>query len=298
MNTGKRIKIGIYGPIYQTNLLVNQINNIDDKFYAENIIENRFSHNCDIYHGLYGFLSKRFVFTKLFGKKNICHWIGTDVLEIINNKSFQKIRYFLSKFIDVDIAVTENLINELKGVGIKSKLMPIVSNLDNIKIAPFSKKFTVLTYIPQNRLEFFNFEIILALIKKNPNIQFLILANSGEGLPKYDNLKYIKWCEDASKYYYHTTVVLRIPKHDGLSLTVIEALASGRYVIWNYPFPYCHYSPPDVDNIQSVLEEIRKNPVMNYEGSNYVKKNYSISRIVKNDLFNLYNEVLDNCSTL
>ena len=72
MKVDKRIKIGIYGPIYHTNLLVNQINNIGGKFYAKNVINNRFSHDCDLYHGIHAFLSKRFVFTKLLGKKNIC----------------------------------------------------------------------------------------------------------------------------------------------------------------------------------------------------------------------------------
>jgi len=293
MKVDKRIKIGIYGPIYHTNLLVNQINNIGGKFYAKNVINNRFSHDCDIYHGIHAFLSKRFVFTKLLGKKNICHWIGTDVFEIVNNKNLQKIRYFLDEFINVNVAVTQTLINELRGIGIKSKLIPIVSDFNNIKILPLPKKFTVLTYIPHHRLNFYNFEIILSLIKKNPEIQFIVLANSGEGMPKYDNVKYVKWCENILKYYYQSTVILRIPKHDGLSLTVLEALSCGRQIIWNYLFPHCHYSSSDFDSIQSVLEKIKKNPELNVEGSNYVKKNFSITKVVENNLFNLYNEVLN-----
>ncbi len=292
MNDNKKIKIGIYGPIYHTNLLVNQINNISGKFYAKDVNNNRFSFDCDIYHGMYSFLSKRYIFTKLFRKKNICHWIGTDVFEILNDENLKKKFNLINKFIDINVAVTENLIFELKTLGIDSKLMPIVSNLDDINVVPFSKNFSVFTYIPENRLEFYNYDVILELIKNNPDVKFFVIANSGKGLHKYDNVEYVKWCNDVIKYYYQSTVILRIPKHDGLSLTVLEALSCGRQVIWNFPFPYCHYSPPDFNSIQNILDELKKNPLLNVEGSRYVKEKFSLSKIVKNDLFNLYDEVL------
>jgi len=292
MNDNKKIKIGIYGPIYHTNLLVNQINNISGKFYAKDVNNNRFSFDCDIYHGMYSFLSKRYIFAKLFRKKNICHWIGTDVFEILNDENLKKKFNLINKFIDINVAVTENLIFELKTLGIDSKLMPVVSNLDSINVVPFSKNFSVFTYIPENRLEFYNYDVILELIKNNPDIKFFVIANSGKGLHKYDNVEYVKWCDDVIKYYYQSTVILRIPKHDGLSLTVLEALSCGRQVIWNFPFPYCHYSPPDFNSIQNILDELKKNPLLNVEGSRYVKEKFSLSKIVKNDLFNLYDEVL------
>jgi hypothetical protein len=292
MNNNKKIKIGIYGPIYHTNLLVNQINNISGKFYAKDVNNNRFSFDCDIYHGMYSFLSKRYIFTKLFRKKNICHWIGTDVFEILNDENLKKKFNLINKFIDINVAVTENLIFELKTLGIDSKLMPIVSNLDDINVVPFSKNFSVFTYIPENRLEFYNYDVILELIKNNPDIRFFVIANSGRGLPQYNNVEYVKWSDDVIKYYHQSTVILRIPKHDGLSLTVLEALSCGRQVIWNFPFPYCHYSPPDFNSIQNILDELKKNPLLNVEGSRYVKEKFSLSKIVKNDLFNLYDEVL------
>ena len=87
MDSDRKIKIGIYGPVHHTNLLINQINSLDSKYYAINVINKRLSHDCSIYHGIYAYLSKRFIFTKLFNKINICHWIGTDVLNIVNDRN-------------------------------------------------------------------------------------------------------------------------------------------------------------------------------------------------------------------
>lgn len=293
MVSDSKIKVGIYGSPHHTNLLVNQINSFNDRFYAINVINNRFSHDCDIYHSIYGYLSKRFIITKFFGKKNICHWIGTDVLDIITNWRFRIARKFLEKFIDLNIAGAEHLIKEIKEIGIESRAIPIVPNYEQFRITPFPEKFTILTYLPQNRLEFYNYNIILSIVKANPDIQFIVLANSGKNMPKFDNVKYVEWVYDISYYYYKSTVILRIPKHDGMSLSILEGLVCGRQIIWNYPFPYCYNSLPEFENIQNILENIKKNPELNVEGSDFVRKYYSVEKIVKYDLFSIYNELLN-----
>jgi predicted ArsR family transcriptional regulator len=66
-----------------------------------------------------------------------------------------------------------------------------------------------------------------------------------------------------------------MPRHDGLSAMVLEAMAHGRYVIYNHNCPFTSFAW-DFDSARKGLEEILNKQAPNSEGADYVKKNFSI----------------------
>ncbi|MBA7620195.1 hypothetical protein ES703_27540 [subsurface metagenome] len=95
------------------------------------------------------------------------------------------------------------------------------------------------------------------------------VSGAGKGQKNLSNVKYLGWQDDMEPIYKQTTVLLRVPKHDGLSLMVLEALARGRQVIWTNKFPFCYYVHSYVD-VKNALLQIKEHQVLNYRGARYV----------------------------
>ena len=84
--------------------------------------------------------------------------------------------------------------------------------------------------------------------------------------------------------------MIRIHINDGLSMSVLEGLAKGKSVIWNYDFPFC-LPGSTTDKISSSLNKILKeNPVpcADAKAHDYIVANFSRERFMA-----LFNEVID-----
>ena len=82
-----------------------------------------------------------------------------------------------------------------------------------------------------------------------------------------------------------------MPKHDGLSLMLLEALIKGKEIIYSYKFPYTQYAASKEEVSDKINEIIQKQPEFNKLGHQYVLKNYNINDIkenLKKILFNIY----------
>lgn len=87
-----------------------------------------------------------------------------------------------------------------------------------------------------------------------------------------------------------TTVLLRLTRHGSLSYMVIESLAMGRQVIWSHNYlPFCHYAK-SYDQVKKTILQIQKNPKLNIEGAEYVRKNFSSKRMIK-ELVKIYDRL-------
>jgi hypothetical protein len=129
---------------------------------------------------------------------------------------------------------------ELARIGVDARVVPLASPLAPNQLAPLPARFTVMTYLPEQRWEFYGGPNVLRLAREMPDVQFVVLASSPdsewcrrESAPA--NMAMLGFRDDVSRLYDETTVLVRMTQHDGLSFMVLEALAHGRHVVWSYP---------------------------------------------------------------
>jgi len=233
-------------------------------------------------------------FLKLYGKKIVVNWIGYDVRRIKKSRLRKIMGLIGNLFTDVNIATAENLTNDLNKNGIQTRFQPIpVYSIYQLENLPDEKRVAV--YLPDNYLnisEFYQGSIVKKLVNAFPEIEFLILKNSGKTFSK-PNVKCFEWCGDMEKIYRQVKVVIRLPLEDGTSGTVIEALSMGRYVIAsNTLLPYCELIHSYEEAKIALARAIEKTKA-NEKGSEYVKENFS-SQKLSNDLIDIYNSIIDD----
>jgi len=184
-----------------------------------------------------------FPFLKLLRRKTVVHWIGSDVLSVLTRRKPRFITRAVSSLIDRNLAQSQWLRDELTEVNIFAEHISIVPNISIFRPLELPNRTTVLAYIPAQRPDFYGGSIILRLAKEFPAVTFLVVA-SAERKSTFDNVEYLGYVphDSMSRLYKRATVLIRMPKHDGLPFMVLEALSYGRYVIYNRPFPNCIYA--------------------------------------------------------
>ncbi len=219
-------------------------------------------------------------------KKLWLQWQGTDVLlavERYKNNTIDK------KYIDYAVNFTDApwMQEELKLIKIRCELLPFKW----LNIPLLSKKFSELSaysYLPKGKENFYGWKTIFHLAEKNPEILFYIVGTNGDRLQKINNVKFLGWisekemCELRDK----TPICLRLPQHDGYSLTVIEALSCGNEVIWTMPHEQCHLlkNIGDAEMIfKKVIDNFReRNLLRNENNILFVKNNFSREEVLGN----------------
>lgn len=196
--------------------------------------------SSDLIYQIGGFPRKKIVqLIRILNVPLIIHWVGTDVLAA--REHFGKIsNHYLCEENIIHWTDAPWLVNELKEIHIQAKFIPLpVSSVKKILSQPpppFPRKFTILSYLPENRLKSFRSDYIIKLIEDFPEISLKIVANSGKHLKKnFKNVEFLGWISDMNKIYSKSTLLVRMVRHDGYPWTIQESLAMGRYAIWNYP---------------------------------------------------------------
>lgn len=228
---------------------------------------------------------KVMVLARILRKRTIMHWIGTDVL--VAMEAVEKgIRLQKS---DIELAGSELLVEELDRIGVKACRVPIVPYALDFSLKKMPDRHSVLVYLPKERAEFYGCNIIKELVRKEPDIQFHIVANDGMEELKYDNVKFHGFLnsKEMEKLYEEITILVRYPEHDGMSMMVIEALGMGKHVLYKYKHPYVE--TPRSESISDIYESFKNiidKPIsVNEDGHNFVAKFYSSENIMK-----LYNK--------
>lgn len=226
-------------------------------------------------------------------KTVIMHWVGTDVLNAIN--CYKKGDYCY-KYIKQVIHFCEVswIKDELLEIGIKADVVPFATFEDKISMPiTMPNNFRVLSYMPNGREKYYGIDYLIKLAKDFPNIEIRItsLTECNEVIP--NNIKLLGYVKDISEEYKNSVLYLRLPRHDGLAFSVLEALANGRYVGYSYPFESTFH----IDSYEK-LKEIVSNLYdkftqgllsINYGGIKFIKDNYDCNVI----LSNLINKLVD-----
>ena len=279
--------IGIIGGNFFANALVQELEKtVDIRFISTDLRDPQLAEKAadmEIIHYIYspivtvgGLHSVQKL--KKMKKKIIIHWIGTDVYNALNSPKSKFITKKYKDLIDVHLAVHSRLVNELNSVGISCQEVPLPTfRLYPVNPIPVKKK--ILVYLPDSRSDFFGKPVIDKLFDSFPELDFIVLPNSGKDYSR-TNVTCLSWVDNMEEIYRDIALFIRLPVHDGLPNSVIEALSMGRYVIYSQEFPYCEYAS-SFEEVKTNLMNILQKSSPNERGANYVHTTYRKSRITE-----------------
>lgn len=214
-----------------------------------------------------GFLfDSAFSIVQRFGpRKRIIHyWIGTDVERTLRDVREGRITgRFRSAVARRDhLAGSSALAADLAVAGIVAEVVdfPSVGIPADIVPPPMPHKFTVLSYVPDSRSEFYGGPQLLDAARALPSVKFQIVGGSGAwaACPP-ENLRFLGWREDMRPCYTSASCLVRLVGHDAIGGTVLEALAFGRLVVYSRPLEHTTYvSFGDTKRLIEVLGEFER----------------------------------------
>lgn len=174
-------------------------------------------------------------------KKLILQWQGTDVSNAIENA---KGRALNRKYIDYAKNYTDAtwLKDELKELDINAAILHFKHLVVPSNNSPF-KTNDVVSYLADGKEKFYGIDALINLAKDFPLIRFHLIGTKGAGIEVPENVIFYGWvpAEKVKELMNEHPIFMRLPGHDGYSLSVLEAIANGNYVIWNYPHPHVLY---------------------------------------------------------
>jgi hypothetical protein len=77
-------------------------------------------------------------------------------------------------------------------------------------------------------------------------------------------------------------ILLRVAKHDGLPKMVLEALAHGNQVVFEYEFPGCHHATTAEGALAAIRAILAERCPVNITGSDYVRQHYGNEQLTRN----------------
>jgi glycosyltransferase involved in cell wall biosynthesis len=169
---------------------------------------------------------------KALQRRIVKHWIGSDVLRareplVQEQNATGLVEHW---------AVASHLVDELAEAGIAASTVPlsVVDAVPSIPLPP--PPLTILSYLPSRKFEFYSGSTVLSLASRFPDVHFIVVGDDGVDRGASKNVEFLGYQRQIDVVYARSHALLRLPRHDGLSYMVLEALNHGRQVIWNLPF--------------------------------------------------------------
>lgn len=160
----------------------------------------------------------------------VMHWVGTDVTVAIEDlrRHAARTRYIerATHFCEVPW-----IQEELRRIGIEARIVQIAAldcpAPDGLRLPA---AFSILSYVREGLEDFYGMDRLVRLARDLPDVEIRIAGISRSAAPLPPNVKLLGWMENMAEQYAGCVLFLRLPEHDGLSFSVLEALAAGRYV--------------------------------------------------------------------
>jgi hypothetical protein len=215
----------------------------------------------------------------------IMNWVGTDVVNAIraHNAGDYRKEYITDA---IHFCEVHWIQEELKELGINAEIVNFAAFEKSFELKKASsEKFTVLSYIPEVRADFYGIDSFISLANKFPEINFVIAGSEAkEYQPFPSNLKAFGWVDTMGDLYDKSHVTVRFPEHDGLSTFILESLARGKKVLYKYPFNYCEHCP-DHDKLEKSVQELydeykEGKSLINEDGAVFIESNFNSERIL------------------
>lgn len=281
----KKIQIGLICYLTQREQLINLLETDNSKVF---VIEDSGSKIKKLLNGFVSILKSDIIYfgygctyengylkiAKMLHKKVICHWIGTDVVLAKRNI---KLALKVQKHISLNLAGSAFLKQELKEIGINAEEIPILPIKMETEFSDVPKAHKVIAYLPEGKEEFYGIKYVKAAAENFKEVEFNVVGNGNDKL-NIPNVHFLGKIDkdEMEKLYNNSTILMRLPEHDGLSLMLLEALIKGKEVIYCYDFPFTKKASNMKEMMVAMKLITEKEPKMNIDGHNYVVEHYKI----------------------
>jgi hypothetical protein len=233
-----------------------------------------------VYGTGFGFAAKLWALSRMMGKRTVNHWVGTDVLLAVEDARHRHMALQARPYIQRHIAVAPWLSEELRTIGIDSAPYAYTTPVRyEQRAAPGTPG--VLAYLPDERAAFYGAEIVRAVAREMPALPFGIVAGTAEKQTALPNVSYLGWIADMQPLYERYPILLRVAKHDGLPKMVLEALAYGNQIVFEYEFPGCYRATTAAEALDAVSQILAHGCPINTIGSEHVRKHYDNDKLTR-----------------
>lgn len=212
---------------------------------------------------------------RFLGKRIVLHWVGTDVLGLrgeVSRGNRKRLKTFAA-LEAAHFADSPEIAAELREVGIEAEVFRILPDSLVPRDLPMPPKPVVLSYWSRDRRAFYGGDIVDALAKEFPEVMFYVVGTLGMGEPQHPNVKYMGRMDNLEDLYGKVSILIRVPKHDSLSVMVLEALARGRWVIYSKPFPHTELAKT-LEEARAALRKCLAKSGWNETGQQYVRDHF------------------------
>jgi len=298
----KRMKISIWASSGPLNILQDSLKNCLNSIHFFEVVDSD-NKKTDIIYWVGGqgpSIKKYFLF---WIKKNpiiINHWIGTDVLVKMEKKHHPGINSIPDFILDsiiwwkntrgglINLAVAPWLIDELATLPLHATYLPITT-IDEHTLGPVDprhvKDIDFLSYVQVRRFDFYGGDKIVTLANRWKNHTFLLILGDvteippgfRETIPKNVTILPRVQRNAMPELYQRSKFFIRYTQHDGLSLSVLEALYFNLEVLWTYDFP-CTRKIETLEKLSDSIPSLIDNWQPNAKGYAYVIEHFSIEK--------------------
>lgn len=228
-----------------------------------------------VYGTGFGFAAKLWALSRALGKRTVNHWVGTDVLLALHDERRRRMALGAARFISQHLAFAPWLAEELESIGITALVAPFSTPIHfEQRSAPGQPG--VLAYLPDARPEFYGAEVVREAAQQLPDVPFAIVAGTAERQPAIPNVTYLGWTDNMRPLYERYPILLRVARHDGLPKMVLEALACGNQVIFEYEFAGCHLARNAGEAVAALRQILDAGCPINTAGAEHVRRNYRV----------------------
>ncbi len=220
----------------------------------------------------------------------IINWAGSDVLKSLN--AFRK-GNFQQQYIDkaIHFCEAEWIQDELKEMNINAEIVYFAISEGQVDLKPVeTKEFTILSYIPNRRTDFYGLPTLIRMAEKFPSIRFIVAGSdesvleNSQSIPS--NLKMLGWVDNMEDVFNQAHACMRFTEHDGLSNIIREALSHGKQVLYKYAFKHCIHCPDEAvleTQISALHQRFETGEdLMNNAGAEFIQKTFERETILSN----------------
>jgi hypothetical protein len=229
----------------------------------------------------------------------INHWVGTDVLNEqekncfgihgIKNRIQDLVFYWKQK--NGGLIVLANsywLAEELSKLNIQATYMPITTINPEIlgPVDPHPEKdIDFFSYVQFSRFEFYGGDKIVKLAERWPDYTFVVKCIDLDQIPREltenmpKNISFIprQAAVELPRLYQRSKFFIRYTQHDGVSLSVLEALYFNLQVLWTYDFPNT-YKIDTFEKLSASVPSLIENWRPNQEGHAFIIDNFTLEK--------------------
>lgn len=168
-------------------------------------------------------------------KKLLMQWQGTDsLLAMERYKNGSIIRKYIDSathFVDSDWLEEELQSIEITPIRQTFKCIQPIDRVEHYN------EIQAMSYIAENRKEFYGYNYLIFLAEHFPNITFSVCGMEKPNQGEPTNIRFLGWInrEVFIQELREHPIFLRLTEHDGYPVSVIEALSSGAEILMTWP---------------------------------------------------------------